>query len=94
MRARIKRGAGSKHVPLDDVQIALHGAEPSVDLMALDAALEDLASLDPREAQVVELTFFGGLGYAELAEALLISRATVHRDLTMAKARLYDRLGG
>lgn len=91
-RARLKRGAGHAAVSLDDVDVA--APEPDRELQALDAALEELATFDPRKAQVVDLVFFGGLTYDEAADALAISRATLHRDLRLAKAWLHAQVGG
>lgn len=85
-----KRGGAWRQVPLDD---AMAAAEPrAVDLMAVDAALDALAQLDPRQARVVELRFFGGLSVEEAAEVLGLSPATVKREWTMAKAWLHRRL--
>jgi RNA polymerase sigma-70 factor (ECF subfamily) len=86
----LKRGGGITVLGLDDVAA---GAENAfVDVLALDQALTDLASLDPRLCRVVELRFFGGLSIAETAEALGVSSATVERDWTVAKAWLLQRL--
>jgi RNA polymerase sigma factor (TIGR02999 family) len=68
--------------------------EPSLDLIALDRSLQQLAAIDPRKAQVVELRYFGGLSVEETAEALGISCATVHRDWDIAKLWLYRNLSG
>jgi RNA polymerase sigma factor (TIGR02999 family) len=62
------------------------------DLVALDDALNSLAALDPRQAQVVELRFFGGLSLEETAEVLKVSVGTIRRDWSLAKAWLYDEL--
>jgi RNA polymerase sigma factor (TIGR02999 family) len=91
-RGRAKRGGGRVAVPLQDELAAAPGRTP--DLLALDEALERLSALDRRKAQVVELLYFGGLNYDEVAETLQISPATVHRDLRMAKAWLYRELMG
>ena len=64
----------------------------AANLVALDDAINALARLDPRKAQVVEMRFFGGLGVEETAEVLQVSRATVLRDWSMAKAWLYREL--
>jgi RNA polymerase sigma factor (TIGR02999 family) len=86
----LKRGGGVTVVGLDGARAA---AEPaSVDVLALDEALTDLASLDERLCQVVELRFFAGLSIAETVEALGVSSATVERDWTFAKAWLLERL--
>jgi RNA polymerase sigma factor (TIGR02999 family) len=85
-----KRGGGATMVSLQDVSPA---AQPrSVDVLALDQALEALSALDARQSGVVELRFFGGLDIEEAAEALGISPATVEREWALAKAWLYRRL--
>jgi RNA polymerase sigma-70 factor (ECF subfamily) len=58
------------------------------DVIALDEALEKLAALDPRQAKVVELRFFGGMNVEEVAEALGVSKRTVEGDWTFARAWL------
>lgn len=63
------------------------------DLLAVDAALEKLAALDPRQARVIELRFFAGLGVEETASALDVSPATVKRDWLVARAWLQRELG-
>lgn len=69
------------------------GAESAVvEVLALDEALTELASLDERLCRVVELRYFAGLGIAETADALEVSPATVERDWTVAKAWLLQRL--
>jgi RNA polymerase sigma factor (TIGR02999 family) len=83
---RAKRGAGAVAVPLDEAFV--FAPERSTDLLALDQALDRLASLDPRKAKVVELRFFAGLNNEEVAEVLEISPNTVMRDWKMAKAWL------
>jgi RNA polymerase sigma factor (TIGR02999 family) len=84
-RGRAKR-RGGRRLPLEDV--VLVSPDPPPDLLALDAALGDLAAQDPRKAEVVELHFFGGLTYEEIAEVVGVSAATVDRDLRLAKAWL------
>lgn len=75
---------------LDDVS---PGAPTSnVDVLALDEALEALASIDPRQCRVVELRFFAGLTTPEAAAALEVSTATVEREWAFAKAWLLRRL--
>lgn len=90
-KSRLKRGGGCPPVPLDELDVA--APEPCDELLALDAAIGQLAELDARKAQAVELVFFGGLTYDQAADALQISRATLHRELRLAKAWLHDRLG-
>jgi RNA polymerase sigma factor (TIGR02999 family) len=88
-RAAAKRGR-NLCVTLDD---ALAATPPrDVDILALDDALEELARLDPRQARLVELRFFGGLTQAEAAQAVQVSLATANREWATAKAWLYRRL--
>lgn len=91
MRNANKRGAGGVIVSFEE---AFHGADVSnqIDIESLDKALDELAALSPRQAQVVELRYFGGLSIEETAEALGTSPATVKRDWLVAKAWLYDAL--
>ena len=88
----LKRGGGAPHVELGD-----DAAPPDLgrrDLLALDEALDALAAIDPRKAQVVELRFFGGLTAEESAEALGVSRITVEREWRVAKLWLARELRG
>jgi RNA polymerase sigma factor (TIGR02999 family) len=87
---RQKRGAGVKAVALDEA--ALLSPEPMQEIVELDEALERLAALDARKAQVVELKYFGGLKQEEIAEVLKVSEVTVRRDWTFARAWLYAEL--
>lgn len=82
---RAKRECGPK-VSLDEALEV--SSKPALDVVALDEALTQFATFDPRKAEIVELHFFGGLSNEEVAEALGISRATVQRDLRIAKAWL------
>lgn len=87
-----KRGNRSPHLDLSGIK-DLPGTAPSpVDFIDLDAALEELSRLDPRQAQVVELRYFGGLENAEIAVVLGISEPTVVRDWRVARIWLYRRL--
>ena len=88
-RAREKRGAGVSVMSLDENAIA---PQPSVDVVALDDALERLAVVDPQQSRVVELRFFAGLSVKETAEALGVSPATVKRDWATARLWLYKEL--
>jgi RNA polymerase sigma factor (TIGR02999 family) len=65
-----------------------------LDLIALDAALDELAAVAPRQAQMVVLRFFGGLTHEEIASALGLSLSTVNREWRLARAWLYQRLAG
>ena len=86
-----KRGEGARRVPLESVEeLALE--ERAGLLVALDEALVQLASLDARQAQVVELRFFGGLTEEETARALGISLRTAKRDWAKARSWLYQTL--
>ena len=86
-----KRGGGAIAEPLDDaVAIAVSRGD---DLLALDEALNRLASVNERYARVVECRFFGGMSVEETAEALGASPATVKRDWTVARAWLNRELG-
>lgn len=90
-RRAAKRGGGPEKVELDD---ALCISEPQADALAeLDDALQGLESVDPRQAQIVEQRYFGGLSLEETAEALGVSLATVKRELRFAHAWLAIELG-
>jgi len=85
-----KRGGGALKVDFDEA--ALVSPEESKEIVDLHEALETLATLDSRKAQVVELKYFGGLNYDEMAEVLKISPVTVRRDWKFARAWLYKEL--
>jgi RNA polymerase sigma factor (TIGR02999 family) len=85
-----KRGGGALKIELHEA--ALVSPEQSQEIVDLHEALERLATLDERKAQVVELKYFGGLDYDEMAEVLKISRITVRRDWEFAKLWLYTEL--
>src|SRR4029079_7453604 len=85
-----KRGGGALKVQLDEAAIV--SPAESKEIVDLHEALERLATLDSRKAQVVELKYFGGLNYDEMAEVLKISPVTVRRDWRFAKAWLYTQL--
>jgi RNA polymerase sigma factor (TIGR02999 family) len=82
----VKRGGAVPKVSLEEA--ILSSRERSPELLALDEALTRLATLDPQQARIIELRFFGGLTVEETAEVLSISPATVKRDWNMAKAWL------
>jgi len=92
-RGAAKRGGGQLRVTLDEA-LAVGDAPGNVDVMALDRALNALAALDPRQARVVELRFFGGLSVEETADTLGISPATVKRHWTIARAWLLREIKG
>src|SRR5436305_6592602 len=85
-----KRGGGLLRIELDEAAIV--SPVESKEIVDLHEALERLATLDSRKAQVVELKYFGGLNYDEMAEVLKISRVTVRRDWEFAKLWLYTEL--
>ena len=85
-----KRGGGALKVELDEG--ALVSPEQSKEIVDLHEALDRLAALDSRKAQVVELKYFGGLNHDEMAEVLKMSRVTVRRDWEFAKVWLYTEL--
>lgn len=88
---RQKRGGKFEKIQLDEA--VLVGPEADRGIVELDEALQRLALHDKRKSELIELLFFGGLTYDEAAAALKISPATVHRELTLAKAWLYRELG-
>jgi RNA polymerase sigma factor (TIGR02999 family) len=89
-RGRAKRGSAATHITLVE---GLAASEPrDVDAIALDDALVALEKLDPQQAQMVELRFFGGLTVEETAEVLGISEGTVKREWRVAKAWLYRHI--
>jgi RNA polymerase sigma factor (TIGR02999 family) len=87
---RAKRGGGAAKISIEDAVVI--SPAPEERLLDLDEALQNLAAIDKRKADLVELMYFGGLNQAEAAEALQISEATVQRDLKLAKAWLYRAL--
>ncbi|MBA3915560.1 MAG: sigma-70 family RNA polymerase sigma factor [Acidobacteriales bacterium] len=89
-RSAAKRGDGACRVTLDEG--LLEAQQRDVDVIALDAALTNLAKLDAQQGQIVELRFFAGLSIEDTAEVLKISPATVKRDWAMAKAWLYREM--
>jgi len=87
-----KRWGEKARITLEEELV--QGGERSVDLLALDEAIERLAALDPEQARIVELRFFGGLTVEKTADALDISPATVKRHWTVARAWLARELEG
>ena len=84
---------GKRHrIALDDNLFVESSRE--VDLLALEDALTRLAKLDPRQARMIELRFFGGLDVAEVAKVLGMSKRSVEREWTMVRAWLRRELGG
>jgi RNA polymerase sigma factor (TIGR02999 family) len=91
-RQREKRGGGAVTVPMDTVTVAAPDVGDAVDVIAVDRALQDLEQLDPDQARIVELRFFGGLTVEESSAVLGISPATVKREWAVAKGWLYRAL--
>jgi RNA polymerase sigma factor (TIGR02999 family) len=89
-KKRDKRGGGAWKVSLSEADAM--SDERSVELLALDEALQRLSAIDPRKSLVVELRYFGGLSVKETAEVLKVSPVTVARDWDMAKAWLAREL--
>jgi len=88
-----KRGGGVTVIGLEEAAAAAASTSTSsVDVLALDEALDALSSFDVRQCRVVELRFFAGLNIPETADALGVSTATVEREWVMAKAWLHQRL--
>jgi len=88
-RASAKRGGG--------LTVTLHDADavsgpPDTNILALDDALQSLAAIDPRQAEMVELRFFGGLTVDEVATLLGVAPVTVKRDWALARTWLYREL--
>jgi RNA polymerase sigma factor (TIGR02999 family) len=91
-RSRIKRNSGARDF------IGADAGEPPApmdfDVIALDDAIEGLQQMEPRLAQVIELHYFGGMTYDQIAAAVGTSAATVHRDIRLARAWLLNEIGG
>jgi RNA polymerase sigma factor (TIGR02999 family) len=92
-----QRHASKRPGPGMRVELTAHLAAPegaSCDVLLLDESLNELTKLDPRQAQIVELRYFGGLSEQEAADALGVSRTTVTREWKRARAWLYHRMTG
>ena len=91
-RKRLARKRGGAARRRSITRIAELGIEEDADLLAIDEALEEFASFDPRKCRIVELRFFAGLSMERVAEALGVSLSTVERDWRMARLWLFKRL--
>lgn len=101
-RYRTKRGSGTTGVASETPGVAGSSDSPTVpvrplpvggiDVLEIDEALHRLAANNPRLAEIVELHYFGGLTYPELAETLKVSEATIDRDLRLAKAWILRKI--
>ncbi len=89
-QAQKRGGSDQQRLSLTDVDRVAN--QPNIDLMALHEALNELAEVDPQQARIVELKFFGGLSIEETAEVLGIGHATVERDWKMARAWLRSKM--
>jgi RNA polymerase sigma factor (TIGR02999 family) len=89
-KKRVKRGGSDIRVSLAGANVAVKGQD--LDVVALDEALNRLAEIDEQQSRVVELRYFSGLTVEETAEVMGISKATVKRDWSVAKAWLYREL--
>ncbi|TWT76329.1 RNA polymerase sigma factor [Planctomycetes bacterium CA13] len=91
-RKRIKRGGEAQRIPLeDDLKVTMRNDE---DVLAVEAALTKLGEIDSRQAEIVELRFFGGLTIEEVAEVIGVSKRTVESEWTMVRAWLRRELSG
>jgi RNA polymerase sigma-70 factor, ECF subfamily len=89
---RAKRGGDKTLIALEEMELLVFVPALNPDVLALDAALEKLAEIDPRRSRVVELRFFGGLSVEETAHVLQVSPDTIVRDWRVAKAWLFRYL--
>lgn len=92
-RGRDKRGADWERVTFDNAIARLAPDLDRADVLALDAALEKLAALDARQAEIVELRFFSGMTIDEIASHLSLSKRTIEAEWTHARAWLRRELG-
>jgi RNA polymerase sigma factor (TIGR02999 family) len=89
------RGRQKRDVPQDDsLQQGLGSRVAGFDVISLDDALQSLQQMEPRLAQVIELYYFGGLTYDQIAAESGASTATVHRDIRLARAWLMQEIAG
>lgn len=89
-RQSSKRGSGAQQITLDETAAVM--PETSVEVIALNTALDKLAQFDERKARIVELRYFGGLGADETAEVLGLSEITIKREWLKAKAWLFQEM--
>ncbi len=86
-----KRGGGALHVTWTE-DLPSNDSALEADILSLDAALDELERFDERKARALELHYFAGMTYAEMAEVLEVAESTVHSDLRISKAWLFKRL--
>jgi len=89
-RRRVKRGGGALTMSFDSVDVPV--AAPPVDLLDLDAAMRELATFDARKSAIIEMHFFGGMRFEEIATVVGVHVNTVARDVRLARAWLFTRL--
>ena len=89
-QAAAKRGGNAITLVIDEALVA--SKESNLDVLALDSAMTKLASLDPRQRQIVELRFFGGLSIEETAQVVNISPATTKREWATARLWLHQAM--
>jgi RNA polymerase sigma factor (TIGR02999 family) len=87
-----KRGGVQSQITLDENLVP--APSPPVDILSLHEALERLSKLDARQGRIVELHFFGGLSFEEIASVLQVSERTVKRDWAMARIWLFKEISG
>lgn len=92
-KRRDKRGGGAEHLNVDDLEIVMPIPDED-ELLAVHEALDKLAALDPRKAELVKLRYFVGLSFEETAEVLGISVPTANRDWAYARAWLHQEIRG
>jgi RNA polymerase sigma factor (TIGR02999 family) len=91
-----RRRAGKRGIPVtfnEEIFPQSPGADQTEEILAVDVVLSRLSELDPRQARVVELRYFGGLSVEETAEAMGIATRTVKLDWAMAKGWMQSQLG-
>lgn len=92
---RAKRGGDADEIPIEELPGGeLAASARSLDVLALDAALDALRARSPRAADIVEMRYFGGLTAEEIAAATGVSTATVSRDLRVGQAWLRNKMVG
>lgn len=90
LHAAAKRGSNPVHISTDDIEIPSYERADSI--VAIDDVLNRLAAIDPRQASIVEMRFFGGMTNGEIAEILDVGERTVSREWQAAKLWLYREL--
>ena len=91
-RNRLKRGGGALHVSIDDVVTV--SVERDEDILAVEEALSALEVVDPRQASIVTMRFYGGMSMQEVAKALGVSKRTADREWAMTRAWMRRALSG